>query len=87
MQDEMPEDAVLERDPREELLEKAREHFQAGDFKRARAWLDETIDTAVEETAVLIPIRANMKLDPGAVVVVSASGLASLVIAILTLFH
>ena len=87
MQDEMPEDAVEERDPREELLEKAREHFQAGDFKSMRAWLDETINPAVEETAVLLPIRANMKLDPGAVVVVSASGLASLVIALLTLFH
>ena len=87
MPDEMPEDAVLERDPREELLENARGQFQAGDFKSVRVWLEETIDTAVEETTVLIPIRANMKLDPGAVVVVSASGLAFLVIALLTLFH
>lgn len=87
MQSQMGEDAVPERDLREELLEKAREQLQAGDFKSTRAWLDETIDAAVEETAVLVPIRANMKLDPGAVAVASASGLAFLAIALLTLFH
>lgn len=80
-------DATQELDPREELLEKARDKFQAGDFKSVRTWLEETIDEATEETAVLKPIRANLKLDPGAVVVASACGLAILVIALLTLFH
>ena len=80
-------DEVQELDPREELLEKARDKFQAGDFKSVRAWLEETIDEATEETAVLKPIRANLKLDPGAVMVASVSGLAILIIALLTLFH
>lgn len=87
MQDEITEDAVAERDPRDELIEKARDKFQAGDFVNLRGWLDETIDEAVEETAVLGPIRDNLKLDPGAIVVASASGLAFLIIAVVTLFH
>ena len=87
MQDEIAEDAAPERDPRDELIDKARDKFQAGDFVNVRRWLEETIDEAVEETAVLKPIRDNLSLDRGAVVVASASGLASLVIAVLTLFH
>jgi hypothetical protein len=87
MQDQITEDAVVEPDPREELLEKAREKFTAGDFVAVGKWLDETIDEAVEETAVLKPVRDNLKLDPGALVVAAASGLVSLLIAVLTLFH
>jgi hypothetical protein len=87
MQDEIPEEATPERDPREELLENARDKFQSGDFVAVREWLEKTIDEAAEETLVLKPIRENLKLDPGAVVVASVSGLAFLVIAAFTLFH
>jgi hypothetical protein len=87
MQDQNTEDVAPERDLREELLEAAQKKFQSGDFRSARTWLDETIDAAVEETAVLRPIRANLRLDPGAVVVAGVCTLALLVIAGLTLFH
>jgi hypothetical protein len=87
MLEENTEDTTQARDPREELLEQARDKLQAGDFKSVRTWIEETIDEAVEETAVLDPIRANLKLDPGAVVAASACGLALLVIALLTLIH
>ena len=50
-------------------------------------WLNQTIDDAVEETAVLKPVRDNLKLDRGAVVVAAASGLVFLLLAVLTLFH
>ncbi len=88
MQDQNAENnQAAELDPQEELLKRAREKFQAGDFKKARAWLDETIDPAAEETAVLEPVRANLKPDPGAVVAAVICGLALLVIAGLTLIH
>jgi hypothetical protein len=87
MQEQTTEDAVVERDPREELLDKAREKFSAGDFVAVGKWLDETIDEAAEETAVLKPVRNYLKLDPGALVVAVTSGLAILLIAVLTLFH
>jgi hypothetical protein len=87
MEDQITEDVVEERDPREELLEQAREKFRAGDFKAAGEWLEQTIDETREETAVLKPVRDNLKLDRGAVVVAAASGLVTLVLAVLTLFH
>jgi hypothetical protein len=87
MPDEIPQDAAPEMDPREELLDKAREKFRDGDFVSLRGWLDQTIDDAVEATAVLKPIRDNLKPDPGAVVVACASGLVFLVTAVLTLLH
>jgi hypothetical protein len=88
MQDQTAENnQAAERDPREELLALAREKLRAGDFKSARAWLDGTIDPAAEDTAVLEPVRANLKPDPGAVVAAVTCGLALLVIAGLTLIH
>jgi hypothetical protein len=87
VQDETPKDAAAERDPREELLGKARKKFSAGDFVGVRTWLEQTIDEAVEETLVLKPIREDMKPDPGAIVVASVCGLGLLVIVLLTLFH
>ena len=87
MQDQITEEVVEERDPREELLEQARGKFAAGDFLAADEWLEATIDDAVEETAVLKPVRDNLKLDRGAVVVAIASGLVVLLLVVLTLFH
>jgi hypothetical protein len=87
MQDQTAEDAVTERDPRQELLEKAQEKFSAGDFAAVGKWLEETVDEASEETSVLKPVRDNLKPDPGALVVAAASGLFILLVAALTLFH
>jgi hypothetical protein len=87
MQDQITEEAVEERDPREELLEQAREKFKAGNFLAVGEWLEQTIDDSVEETAVLKPVRDNLKLDRGAVVVAASSGLVFLLLAVLTLFH
>ena len=87
MQDDIHQEAAPERDPREELIENARDKFKSGDFDAVREWLDKTIDETAEETSVLKPIRENLKLDPGAVVVAAVSGLALLVVAALTLFH
>ena len=87
MQDDIPQEAAPERDPREELLENARDKFKSGDFVAVREWLDETIDETAEETSVLKPVRENLKLDPGALVVAAVSGLALLVIVAFTLFH
>lgn len=87
MQDQITEEAIEERDPREELLEQAREKFKAGDFKAVEQWIEENIEETREETAVLIPVRDNLKLDRGAVVVAASSGLAFLLLAVLTLFH
>jgi hypothetical protein len=87
MQDQIIEDAAVQIDPREELLENAQKKFSAGDFVAVGQWLDETIDEAKEETAVLKPVRGYLRLDRGAVVVAAASGLFLLVIAVLTLFH
>ena len=87
MQEQITEDAVVEQDPRDELLDKARKKFSSGDFVAVGKWLDETIDEAAEETAVLKPVRDYLKLDPGALVVAAASGLAILLLVIFTLFH
>ena len=60
MQEQNTEDAVIERDPREELLEQAAGKFSAGDFQAVEEWLGATIDDAVEETAVLKPVRDKL---------------------------
>ena len=87
MQDQITEEAEVEADPREELIESAQRKFSAGDFVAVGRWLDETIDEAKEETAVLKPVRGYLRLDRGAVVVALASGLVFLLLAVLTLFH
>lgn len=87
MQDQTTEEVAEELDPRQELLEQASEKFKAGDFRAVEEWLEATIDDAVEETAVLKPVRENLKLDRGALVVAVASGLVFLLLAVLTLFH
>ena len=87
MEEQNTEDAVVERDPREELLEQAAEKFSAGDFKAVEEWLGATIDDAVEETAVLKPVRDQLKLDRAAMVVASVSGLIVLLLVVLTVIH
>jgi hypothetical protein len=87
MQDQVTEEAAVEIDPREELLENAQKKFSAGDFVAVGQWLDETIDEAKEETTVLKPVRGYLRLDRGAVVVAATSGLGFLLLAVLTLFH
>lgn len=87
MQEQNTEDAAVERDPREELLERVAEKFRTGDFQAAEEWLKATIDDAVEETAVLKPVRNQLKPDRAALVVAAASGLVFLLLAVLTLFH
>jgi len=87
MQEQNAEDAVAEPDLRDKLLEQAAEKFGAGDFKAAKEWLDASIDDAVEETAVLKPVRDQLKLDRAAVIVAIAGGLVILLLAVFTLFH